>query len=64
MLSPNKFEQLTVGDAVKETANVEQHEDNPNNNPTRMTTEESYTIQANLNLTNYNRPTKIANSQT
>ena len=64
VLSPNKFEQLTVEDDVKETYNVEQYEDNPNNNHTKTTTKDSYIIEADLNLTNCNTPNTIANSQT
>ena len=64
MLSLNRFEQLTVQDDVKETANVEQYDENSNNNPTRMATKESYFSEADLNLSNCNRPSKIANNQT
>ena len=52
VLSPNRFEQLTVKDDVQETANVEQYDDNPNNNPTRTTTKESCVSEADLNLNN------------
>ena len=50
VLSPNRFEQLTVEDDAKESANVEKHDDISNNNPTKMTTKESYVSEANLNL--------------
>ena len=50
VLSPNRFEQLTVKDDAKESANVEKHDDISNNNPTKMTTKESYVSEANLNL--------------
>ena len=52
VLSPNRFEQLTVKDDVQETANVEQYDDNPKNNPTRTTTKESCVSEADLNLNN------------
>ena len=64
VLSPNRFKQLTMEYDVKEITNVEQYDDRPNNNPTRTTTKESYVSEANLNLNNCNRPSKIANNQT
>ena len=56
-------------DDVKETVNVEQHENNPNNNPKRKRTKDSYVSEAGLNLNNCNSlnicnsPSTIANSQ-
>ena len=64
VLSPNRFEQLTVEDDAKETVNIEKYDDNSNNNSTRTTTKESYVSEANLNLDYSSRPRKIANSQT
>ena len=61
VLSPNIFQQLTVEDDVKESANEEQNGNNSNNNPTRTTSKESYVKLADLNLNNCNRPSKIAN---
>ena len=62
VLSPNRFEQLTVEGDAKESANVEKYDDNSNNNPTRMTTKESNVSEANLNLNYSSRPRKIANN--
>ena len=42
VLSPNRFEQLTVECNAKESANVEKYNDNSNNKPTRTTTKETY----------------------
>ena len=64
VLSPDRFEQLTVEDDAKESANVEKYDDNSNNNPTRTTTKESYVSEANLNLNYSSRPRKIANNHT
>ena len=64
VLSPNRFEQLTVEDDAKESANVEKYDGNSNNNPTRMTTKESNVSEANLNLNFSSRPRKIANNHT
>ena len=64
VLSPNRFEQLTVEDDAKESANVEKYDDNSNNNPTRMTTKKSNVSEANLNLNYSSRPGKIANNHT
>ena len=64
VLSPNRFEQLTVEDDAKESANVEKYDDNSNNNPTRMTTKKSNVSEANLNLNYSSRPRKIANNHT
>ena len=46
VISPNRFEQLTVEGDAKESANVEKYDDNSNNNPTRRITKESYVSQA------------------
>ena len=62
--SPNRFSELTREDDVKETANVEQYDENPTNNPTRTTTKDPYVSEVDLNLNNCNRPNKIENSQT
>lgn len=35
VLSPNKFEQVTLEDNVKEIINIEQYDNNSNNNPTK-----------------------------
>ena len=64
VLSPNRFEQLTVEDDAKESVNIEKYDDNSNNNSTRTTIKESYVSEANLNLDYSSRPRKIANSQT
>ena len=64
VISPNRFEQLTVEGDAKESANVEKYDDNSNNNPTRRITKESYVSQANLNLNYSSRPRIIASSQT
>ena len=64
VLSPDRFEQLTVEDDAKESANVEKYDDNSNNNPTRMTTKKSNVSEANLNLNYSSRPRKIANNHT
>ena len=58
MLSPNIFQQLTVEDDVKESANEEQHGNNSNNNPTRTISKESYVKLADLNLNNCNNQAK------
>ena len=50
-------------DDLGEIANQEQYEDNPNNNPTRTTTKESYVNEADLNLTNCNRRNTTENNQ-
>ena len=64
VLSPNRFEQLTVEDDAKGSANVEKYDDNSNNNPTRTTTKELYVRESNLNLNYSSRPRKIANNHT
>ena len=38
VLSPNRFEQFTVEDDTKESANIGKYDDNSNNNSTRTTT--------------------------
>ena len=56
-------------DDIKETVNIEQYDSNPNNNPKRTRTKESYVGEADLNLNNCNtlnncnRPSTITNSQ-
>lgn len=44
VLSPNKFEQVTLEDNVKEIINIEQYDNNSNNNPTKDLQLKNYTL--------------------
>ena len=59
VLSPNRFEQLTLEDNAKESPNVEKYDHKSTNNPT-----ESYVSEANLNSNYSSRPRKMSNCQT
>lgn len=62
-LSPNKFEQVTLEDNVKEIINIEQYDNNSNNNPTRPATKKLHVSEARIFLNNCNRPSTIVKRQ-
>lgn len=63
VLSPNKFEQVTLEDNVKEIINIEQYDNNSNNNPTRPATKKLHVSEARIFLNNCNRPSTIVKRQ-